>query len=141
MSITRVTTDRTGVAAVELAFCLPIILLMTFGTLDVCDGIFLQQKTEIAAHEGARNAIGQAATVESVRDAVQFYLDERELEFDDIVETVAVSEDPQDVAILQPITVTVTLDLESNRRLPFAPFQFLNGPTINAQVTMYKELE
>ena len=117
------------------------LFLLTFGTLDLCDGIFLQQKAEIAAHEGARAAISREATTQTVEAAVQDYLESRQLHFTSIDTVVSTSVDPSVAEVLEPITVTVRIDLFENRRLPLAPFQFINGPQVIAEVTMYKEYQ
>ena len=43
--------NREGAVVVECAFALPLILLLTLGTLDICDGIYLKKKALIAAYE------------------------------------------------------------------------------------------
>ena len=130
---------RRGSATVEAAFALPLILMLTFGTLDVCDGVFLKQKALLAAHEGARAAIIHDSTVGSIEDAVKLYLDERNLKYSTIGSVVKVSADPETVPLLETITVTVDLDLESNRRLPISIYQYVKGPVITASTTMYQE--
>ena len=132
-------SDRRGLAAVETAFALPLIVILTFATLDICDGIFLQQKAEIAAHEGARAAIMRGASIDTVHNAVETYLDSRDLVFTDIETVVSSSVDPEAADVLDPITVTVQIGLAGNRRMPLSPFQYINGPNIIAEVTMYKE--
>lgn len=47
---------RSGVATVELAVVLPILLVLVFGTIEVCQRIFLRQSAVIVAYEGARLA-------------------------------------------------------------------------------------
>lgn len=131
--------DRRGLAVVETAFAVPLVLFLTFATLDICDGIFLRQKAELAAYEGAREAILVNSTTASVEQAVQDYLDVRGLNYTDISSVVQLSSDPDAIDFLEPLTVEVLIDLESNRRLPLSLFQFVNGPFIVAEVTMYKE--
>ncbi len=45
---------RFGVAAVELAVVLPVLLILIFGTIEICQRIFVRQSLVIAAYEGAR---------------------------------------------------------------------------------------
>jgi Flp pilus assembly protein TadG len=47
---------RLGVAAVEAAITLPMLILLVFGSIEVANGIFLNQALSLAAHEGAREA-------------------------------------------------------------------------------------
>lgn len=136
---TRPPRRRNGIAAVETAVTLPLVLLLTLATLDVCDGIFLKQKAEIAAYEGARVAVGPNASPETVRQAVGDYLDSRQISYADLGSTVMLSDDPTTTIQLDPITVTVEIDLAENRRLPLAPFQFIQGSTVVAEVTMLRE--
>ncbi|MBM3965507.1 MAG: pilus assembly protein [Planctomycetes bacterium] len=48
---------RFGIASVELAFVLPVILTFVLGTIEVCQRIFLRQSAVLAAYEGARLAV------------------------------------------------------------------------------------
>ncbi|MDE0864214.1 MAG: pilus assembly protein [Rubripirellula sp.] len=44
-------------AAVEFAVCLPLIILLVFGTVEASSFIFLKQTLNIAAYEGIRESI------------------------------------------------------------------------------------
>ena len=48
---------RSGVAAVELAVCLPMIVLLVFGSIEASSFIFLKQGLAVAAYETTREAI------------------------------------------------------------------------------------
>ena len=48
---------RLGVASIELAIVLPVILTFVLGTIEVCQRIFLRQSAVLAAYEGARLAV------------------------------------------------------------------------------------
>ena len=48
---------RRAVAAVELAVCLPVIILLVFGAIEASSFIFLKQSLNAAAYEGIREAI------------------------------------------------------------------------------------
>lgn len=159
--------NRTAAVAVEAAFVIPLILLFTLGTLDICDGIFLRTKAKIAAYEGARVLVAPFATEEQARSAVAKYLESRNIRFDDINEVVEfeyqrivniderikeaikgnpttptfVSGTASNIEQLDPVTVSVHIDLTLNRRLPLAPFQFIQGDDIVAECTMLIEGE
>lgn len=45
---------RSGAAIIELAVCLPLLVLITLATIKACSMIFLKQTLIIAAFEGAR---------------------------------------------------------------------------------------
>lgn len=57
---------RRGAAIVELTICLPIIGVLTFGTIEACSMIYLKQSLEIAAYEGGRTALRPGATSSEV---------------------------------------------------------------------------
>ncbi|MCP4889518.1 MAG: pilus assembly protein [Planctomycetaceae bacterium] len=44
-------------AAVEMAVCLPVIILLVFGTIEASGLIFLKQALNVAAYEGVRETI------------------------------------------------------------------------------------
>ena len=46
-----------GIAAVEMAVCLPVIILLVFGTIEASGLIFLKQSLNVAAYEGVRETI------------------------------------------------------------------------------------
>ena len=49
--------ERRGVAAVEFAVCLPVIILLVFGAIEASSFIFLKQSLNVAAYEGIRESI------------------------------------------------------------------------------------
>ena len=71
---------RLGAAIVEMAICLPVIVLLTFGTIELASGLFLKQTLTSAAHEGALVGMRLDATEASVRDRVELILAVREVE-------------------------------------------------------------
>ncbi len=48
---------RHGVAAVEFAVCLPVLILLVFGAIEASSFIFLKQSLNVAAYEGIRESI------------------------------------------------------------------------------------
>ena len=136
---------RRGAVAVEAAFAIPVIIILTLGTLDICDGIYLKKKAEIAAYEGVRVAVGVDGSDESVRDAVANHLTSRNVQFENIFNVVTITRDPTQrgepdvLDQLDPVTVRVEIDLQSNGRLPISPFRHIQGPQMTAEVTMLFE--
>lgn len=53
---------RRGAAAVEFAVCLPILVLLIFGSIEASSMIFLKQSLNVAAYEAAREAIRNGRT-------------------------------------------------------------------------------
>ncbi len=68
-----------GLAVVELAVCLPVIVILILGAIEACTMIFLKQSLHIAAYEGARVAIDNRATNQRVEERCQQILDERRI--------------------------------------------------------------
>src|SRR5262245_17593976 len=66
--------NRKGVAAVELAVCLPFILILIFGLWEVGRLVQAQQLVVNAAREGGRHAAAGRLTSTEVRQAVVNYL-------------------------------------------------------------------
>ena len=105
----------------------------------------LKKKALIAAYEGARVAVGPDGSEQSVRNAIANYLDSRNIEYGDIADVVTITSDPSVTGdptaldLLDPITVSVGIDLDLNGRLPFAPFRRVQGPNVSAQVSMLRE--
>ena len=56
-SMRRANVRRRGVAASELAVCLPVIVLLVLAMIEACTMIFLKQSLTVAAYEGVRTAI------------------------------------------------------------------------------------
>ena len=54
---TRHRRGHSGLAAVEFAVCLPLIILLVFGAVEASSFIFLKQTLNIAAYEGIRESI------------------------------------------------------------------------------------
>jgi Flp pilus assembly protein TadG len=48
--------SRGGAAAVELALCLPMLLILTLGAIETCNVIYVRTRMYSAAYEGARLA-------------------------------------------------------------------------------------
>jgi Flp pilus assembly protein TadG len=49
--------SRRGVAAVEFAVCLPVLVLLVFGAIEASSFIFLKQSLNVAAYEGIRETV------------------------------------------------------------------------------------
>ena len=71
------TGKRTAAAAVEVIPCLGILLLLTFGTIEVCGGFQVKQALSVAAFEGVRAGIRRSRDEEDIfertRDVLEFY--------------------------------------------------------------------
>lgn len=68
---------RRGLAAVEFAVCLPVIVLLVFGTIEASSYIFLKQSLSVAAYEGVRTATRLTGDNASADTAATNILDSR----------------------------------------------------------------
>ncbi len=71
---------RRGMAVVEMAFCLPVIVLIIFGGIQAANLIFLKQAVTEAAYEGALFGSKAEATQSETLSRVQAILDARNIE-------------------------------------------------------------
>ena len=53
----RQAKKRSGVATVEFAVCLPVLVLLVFGSIEASSFIFLKQGLAVAAYETTREAV------------------------------------------------------------------------------------
>ena len=122
-----------GVAAAELAVCLPIVVLLVVATMEACSAIFLKQSLTVAAYEGVRTALVEGATARTVQTACNQVLSDRKIEG----ATVKVS--PLDIAVLKPgeyVDVTVTAPCSENS---VVPVNFYRGKNLSATASMMIE--
>ncbi|MEM7782809.1 MAG: TadE family protein [Planctomycetota bacterium] len=123
---------RQGAAIVELAVCLPILILITVGTISSTSIIFLKQSLKIAAYEGARVAIVPGAESGSVVAEVQSILSQRSV-------TGAVIDVTPDVrSSSQGTTITVTIDAPASGNGFFIE-TFFSGRSFSESVSVMKE--
>ena len=116
---------RLGAAIVEMAICLPVIVLLTFGTIELASGLFLKQTLTSAAHEGALAGMRLDATEASVRDRVELILAVREVE--DCVITITPSGRAFD-AMQSGDTFTIQIDKDSENN-------FINLTAVSVSVS------
>lgn len=126
---------RRGAAVVEAAMCVPVAMILLFGTVELTRGIHLRQSMSVAAYEGGRAVTMPGASSDSVRSSVdQVMADRGVTEY-----TVAIS--PADVATTgrgELVTVSVAVPARSNA---IVPLEYFTGRTanLNCSVTVMKE--
>jgi Flp pilus assembly protein TadG len=124
---------RRGVAAAELAVCLPIVVLMVIATIEACSALFLKQSLTVAAYEGVRTAIEENATTANVQTACKQILADRK------IKGASVTLKPSNIDSLEPgefIDVTVTAPCGPNSLVPAA---FYRGRSLKATASMMIE--
>jgi Flp pilus assembly protein TadG len=124
---------RRGVAAAELAVCLPVVVLLVIATLESCSALFLKQSLTASAYEGVRVAIEKGATTATVQTACNQILTDRRIQGS----TVTLS--PSNISSLKPgdfVDVTVTAPCNPNSPVPTA---FFRGRTLTAKASMMIE--
>lgn len=122
-----------GVAATELAVCLPIIVLMVLATIEACSALFLKQSLTVASYEGVRAAIAAGATSTSIQTACNQILTDRKIKGATITIT------PSNISALKPgdfIDVTVSAPCSSNSLVPAT---FYRGKSLSAKASMMME--
>ena len=127
---------RRGAASVEFAICLPVLFLLTFGTIDICTMIFLNESASLAAYEGARRGVGRGYTNADSTARVVEFLDERGIAYSGGSVVQYSSPGFDDANTLEHVTVTVTIPCEGNLILPS---EMIGGLSVTGEVTMRKE--
>lgn len=108
---------RVGAATVELAFCLPAMLLIVMGTIEVCQRIFLRQSAVLVAYEGARLAVRSTSSTGDVLARCNQLLIERRIQNGVVTVT------PSDLLTITPgtqIRVTIAVPYDGNTPVSFA---------------------
>lgn len=122
-----------GVAAAELAVCLPVIVLIVMATIEACSALFLKQSLTVAAYEGVRAAIDETATTTSIQAACNQILADRKIKD----ATIKIS--PANIDSLNPgdyVDITVSAPCTSNSLVPAT---FYRGKTLSAKASMMME--
>jgi Flp pilus assembly protein TadG len=122
-----------GVAAAELAVCMPVIVLLVIATIEACSAIFLKQGLTVAAYEGVRIALQEGITTSEIQATCNQILSDRKVQGASITVT------PADVAALKAgeyVDVTVTAPCDANSLVPTS---FYRGRTLSATASMMIE--
>jgi len=126
-------SPRKGVAAAEMAICLPLIAMLVLGSIEACSMIFLHHGLAIASYEGARVAINYDGTNSDVSSRYQEIIDSRNIQGSSLQ---LVPADCAQVERGNTIAVTVTAPCDQNAIIP--PW-FFGGYTLTSTTTMVKE--
>lgn len=105
--------SRRGTAASELAVCLPMLVLIVFGSLQACNLVYLKQGVVTAAYEGSLELAKRNATNSSIVARTQQVLDARGVKNADI-RVLPGNVDVAAAALGTPVTVEVTAPVMQN---------------------------
>ena len=125
--------QRQGVAAVEFAVCLPVIVLLVFGAIEASSFIFLKQSLNVAAYEGIRESIRVGYDNKSGMDRAANILNSRNVR--DFFVSFPNGE-AGDAERGDEIVIEVTAPTTTNS--PLAG-RFVRNRTLTARVVMVKE--
>jgi Flp pilus assembly protein TadG len=122
-----------GVAAAELAVCLPVVVLLVIATIESCSALFLKQSLTVAAYEGIRAAIDKGGTAATVQARCDQILKDRKVQGSQVTVT------PSNIPALQPgqfVNVTVSAPCAPNSVVPTT---FYRCRTLSATASMMIE--
>lgn len=124
---------RKGAAAVELAVCLPAIMLLTLGAIEATSMTFLRQALVQSAYEAVKESVRRGGSQAEGLSIARQVLASRS------VTGATISFSPSNVSGASrgaPIQVNVSAPGDANTILPFGPFA---GKTVRVEATMVKE--
>lgn len=122
-----------GVAVVELAVCLPILVVILLATVETCVMLQLQQNLAVAAYEGARVGTMPGVGSGTVQLQCEMLLDDRNINGYTITMEPA---DPATMAVGDNFTVTINADCSANSVFGGV---FFDGKAITESVVMRAE--
>ena len=126
---------RRGASVIEFAVVAPIFFLLVFGMIEFGRMVMVHQLLIGASREGARQAVVDGATAETVEQAVRDYLTATSINGQEA--TVTVSPDPATAVTGVEVKVETAIGFDKVSWLP-APM-FLQEVTLSAASTMRHE--
>ncbi len=124
---------RWGIEVAELAFSLPVLTVITFGTLETCELLFTKQSLAVAAYEAGRVAARNDGTTEAATSRFSQIATARRLQSASITLTPA---DVSAVAVGETIRIDVTAPVALNNSTHLVLF---NIPDIVESVVVVRE--
>jgi Flp pilus assembly protein TadG len=132
-------SGRRGLATVELALCLPMLLIFALGTTEVCNWMHVRQRAMTAVYDGVRYATRpttsgrQAATSAQVIARCQNLLDQLD------VNGATVTVSPSNLTNIMPetqVTVTIVVPMAQNS---MSAYVLNSSSNVTATATMIFE--
>lgn len=131
--LTRRTRSKRGAATAELALCLPVIVLVAFGSVEGASMIFLKQMLVQSAYEGAKVAIQNRASNTDIETATRAVLVGRSLD-DVTVETNPINVESARRGDM--VVIRVSAPSDANSLFPFGVF---SSQRVTGTAVMVKE--
>lgn len=128
--------EREGVAVVEFAVCLPILILLVVGINEICSALYLKEQVTVAAYEASRVGCQRGTTDLMVQNYVKAMLDERGISYDSSNVVSIAAPGFNNAETMEHVTTTVTVPLTGNS---ITGNVFTSNQDISASVTMRKE--
>lgn len=122
-----------GAATVELAVCLPVLVILVLGSLSATSMIFMRQAVVQATYETVKEVVKSEGTVSTATLRGQEVLTFRNIVPTSIEFNPA---DPESAVEGTPVTVTIRANVDPDKFYSFGPFV---GRTIEVSATMAKE--
>lgn len=124
---------RNASATVELAVCLPVIMLLTAGAIEGANFAFLRQTLAQSAYEGIKVAVRRNSNGATGLQAAQDIIQQRNVQGVTFQYTPT---RPENAPPGSPVTLVVSAPGDANSQLPIGPFM---GRTITIRATMARE--
>lgn len=128
-----VVADRSGTATVEMAVCLPLLMLLGFGSIETANAIFLKQVVSQVAYEGARAAALPGATDADILKRCNDFLVVRRVK--EATVTISPTKVSDNTASGTAIAVTVTASASANA---ISPTWFFKNSKMSKKVVMVR---
>ena len=128
-----VVADRAGTATVEMAVCLPLLMLIGFGSIETANAIFLKQVVSQVAYEGARAAALPGATEADILKRCNDFLGVRRIKGATV--SVSPAKVSDNTASGTAIAVTVTAPASANA---ISPTWFFKNSNMSKKVVMVR---
>ncbi len=124
---------RSGLAVVEFAVCLPILVIIVFGSIEACNAVYLKQAVTAAAYEAARVATGTGGTKIAAQTRGEEILSAR------TINGATVTFDPPlETSWLRGSRVSVTVSVPADQNLNGIQL-FFSGQDWDSTVVMVKQ--
>ena len=128
-------TTLSGVAAVEAALCIPLILILMLGTLEITSGLYLRESLSVCSFEACRTGTRRRSTAADVQARATEVLADRGV----TGATVTITPSSFDaLSSLDQFTVAISAPTAGNS---IFIFDNLANRTIQSSVTMVREFD